>query len=77
MPRLAPASPSDLSPEEVRVVVLVAEGWTDQRIARELGVSVSTVRRRIRTASRALGAESRVRLAVLAERCGLVEDRDG
>lgn len=56
----------------VRVLELLAQGHTDRRIASELGVSESTVQRRIREASRVLGARSRVELAVRAVYHGVI-----
>lgn len=63
---------TSLSPEHIRVLELVVEGWTDDRIARELGLSFSSVRRRLKEAARILGANSRVQLAVRAVEGGLV-----
>lgn len=59
-----------LTPEQTAVVELVGQGWTDQRIARELDVSVSTVRRRLRAAADRLGVHSRAAIAVAANRVG-------
>ncbi len=54
-----PSAPGEPLPEEVvRVVELVARGWTDDRIARALGVSVSTAKRRLRAAQESLGGRS-------------------
>ena len=54
-------------------VQLVARGWTNERIGKELGISAATVRRRLRAASAVLGADSRVTLALRAVEAGLVE----
>ena len=64
----------DLEPDVIRVVSLVARGWTDHRIAGALGVSVSTVKRRLRTAQEKLGGSSRVEVAVVAARLGLIDE---
>lgn len=61
-----------LSPDHIGVLELVVEGWTDERIARELGLSFSSVRRRLKEAAKILGANSRVQLAVRAVEGGLV-----
>ena len=68
-----PGRAGDLDPDVVRVVSLVARGWTDHRIAGALGVSVSTVKRRLRTAQEKLGGHSRVEVAVVAARLGLID----
>ncbi len=67
-----PARTRNLSSDHLQVLQLVAQGLTDRRIARELGVSESTVQRRIREAGIALGARSRARLAAVAVSMGLV-----
>lgn len=59
-----------LSPEEGQVLRLVLIGMTDQAIARHLGVSERTVRRRIGTLMRVLGVDNRVTMAVTATREG-------
>lgn len=56
------------------VLAFVADGWTDDRIARHLEVSATTVKRDIRRAAAALGVEARPTLAVAAVRLGLVPD---
>ena len=48
---------------QVRVGTMVARGFTDQRIARELGVSGRTVSNEIAVLQRELGATGRVQLA--------------
>jgi DNA-binding CsgD family transcriptional regulator len=67
-----PETPAPLSDEHVRILTLLVEGWTDERIARELGISFSSVRRRLKEAADELGAASRVQLAVLAVERGIV-----
>jgi DNA-binding CsgD family transcriptional regulator len=52
-----------LSPRENEVVRLVADGHTNEEIARELCRSVSTVRTQLRSAMRKLGTSSRTALA--------------
>jgi len=65
-PRLA-ASPTGpaLSPREREVATLVAGGLTDKAIARELGVSVSTVRTYLRRLGGKSGAHRRAAVAGL------------
>ncbi len=55
------------------VIGLVARGLSNRQVARELKVSLTTVQRRIRAASEALGTSSRVSLVVCAIEAGLVE----
>jgi DNA-binding NarL/FixJ family response regulator len=68
--RLAVLSPEQdgpdgpFTPREAEVVALVAQGWTDARIARWLGLSESGVRHRLTS------ARDRVRAANRAELVG-------
>ncbi len=62
-----------MSPEQLQLVRLVALGWTDQRIGRELSLSVATVQRRLRVVADALKADSRVSLAMRAVALGLID----
>lgn len=64
-----PASP--LSPRERQILTLVAEGWTNKQIARELGVAESTVKIHVQHILRKLKLESRVQAAVYATENGL------
>ncbi|MFE6647476.1 helix-turn-helix domain-containing protein [Nocardioides sp. NPDC057772] len=67
-----PSSPTDLPKDEVEVLALFARGYTIERIARALGVSERTVRRRLRAAADALGAGTSVEAVVRAVRTGLI-----
>ena len=71
--------PEELSEEDVHIIRLVAREWTDERIAKSLNVSLSTVQRRLHSAMKRLGVTSRIGLAVTAARLGLIdlEDEDG
>jgi two-component system, NarL family, nitrate/nitrite response regulator NarL len=64
-----PVSP--LSPRERQTLTLVAEGWTNKQIARELGVAESTVKVHVQHILRKLKLESRVQAAVYAAENGL------
>ncbi len=64
-----PASP--LSRRERQTLTLVAEGWTNKQIARELGVAESTVKVHVQHILRKLKLESRVQAAVYAAENGL------
>jgi DNA-binding CsgD family transcriptional regulator len=61
-----------LTIREVQVVQLVAEGKTDDQIARELFVSVRTVHSHVANAMRKTNSANRTELGVLAVREGLV-----
>lgn len=56
----------ELTPQQHRIIELVASGLTDAEVSRELGISVSTMQRRLREAARAVAATSRVNLVVRA-----------
>ncbi|MER7559029.1 LuxR C-terminal-related transcriptional regulator [Nocardioides sp. NPDC126508] len=67
-----PSPPTGLPEDEVEVLALFARGYTIERIARELGISERTVRRRLRAAADALGAGTSVEAVVRAVRTGLI-----
>jgi DNA-binding NarL/FixJ family response regulator len=54
---------SILTPDELRIAALVAKGWEDKQIARDLGVSYDAARQRLRVLSRKIGANNRVQVA--------------
>ena len=66
-----------LTPREVEVLRLVVRGQTNQQIARNLFISVSTVKRHIRYISVKLGVCDRVQAAVRAIELGLLDERNG
>lgn len=53
---------------EAEVLALVAQGWTDRRIAHRLGISDRAVRKRLATARDRVGAHSRAQVAALWSR---------
>lgn len=55
-----------LSPEDEEVLTLLAAGLKDRAIARQMGLGLSTVQRRVRRLMRTLGAESRFQAGVRA-----------
>lgn len=55
------------------IIRRLAEGEKDDRIARELGLGVRTVRRHIANLMQALGAGGRFEAGILAERAGWLE----
>jgi DNA-binding NarL/FixJ family response regulator len=67
----APGDP--LTPREVEILKLIAEAWTSDRIALELGISRRTVDRHRENLLAKLGMRDRVELTRYAIRRGLVE----
>lgn len=61
-----------VDPELVEVVSLLATGMTDERMARHLGTSDRTVRRRIAAALDALGAKTRFQAGLRAVQAGWI-----
>jgi DNA-binding CsgD family transcriptional regulator len=59
-----------------QIMVLVANGYTNTRIARQLGIAADTVRGSVRLAYRNLGATSRTHAAVLALHYGEINLTD-
>lgn len=53
-----------MSPRQREVATLVASGLADKQIARQLGISIHTVRWHLRAAREVTGTNSRVALAV-------------
>jgi PAS domain S-box-containing protein len=62
----------DLTPRQAEVLRLLARGRSTEGIARELHLSVQTVRNHIRHVLRALGAHSRLEAVAIARRDHLV-----
>lgn len=71
---LPPSSqPGDqLTPREVEVLNLVAQGWPNKTIANALGISEHTVKFHVGSILGKLGAESRTEAVTIATRRGLV-----
>ncbi|MGH9245777.1 MAG: TrmB family transcriptional regulator [Acidimicrobiales bacterium] len=67
-----PNEVGDVDPEVVAIVGMLASGLKDEAIARQLGVNVRTVRRRVRHALDVLGVESRFQAGVRAAELGLL-----
>jgi DNA-binding NarL/FixJ family response regulator len=65
--------PEPLTPRELEVVKLIAEAWTSDAIALELGISRRTVDRHRENILAKLGMRDRVELTRYAIRRGLVE----
>jgi DNA-binding NarL/FixJ family response regulator len=66
-----------LTSREVQVLRLLARGQTNRQIARNLLISVSTVKRHVRHIGEKLGAQDRVQAAVRAVELGVLEERSG
>ncbi|GAA1560792.1 helix-turn-helix domain-containing protein [Kribbella sancticallisti] len=70
---LAQASPVEgLSQEELEVLELLHTGLKDEAIARQLGVSIRTARRRVTSLLNALGVGTRFQAGAEATRRGLI-----
>lgn len=73
---LRPAGPGEppeaLTPRELEVLDLVADGLSNKEIARRLGISEHTVKFHVNTIMSKLGARSRTEAAVIAARLGLI-----
>jgi DNA-binding NarL/FixJ family response regulator len=68
-----PARPSEaLTPRELEVLRLMAEGKSNKTIARELGISESTVKFHVNAILGKLGVQSRTEAVVHATRLGLI-----
>jgi DNA-binding CsgD family transcriptional regulator len=61
---------AEVDPELLEIVALLATGMTDERIARQLGTSDRTIRRRIAAALEVLGAETRFQAGLKAAQLG-------
>lgn len=68
------ASAPVLTPKQLDVLALVAEGGSNKAIAQALGVSLSTVKTHLSEIFRRLGASSRTHALAEARRQGLLED---
>lgn len=69
----APSEVGDVDREVVETLGLLASGMKDEVIARNQGVNVRTVRRRVRTALDALGVETRFQAGARAAELGLLD----
>jgi DNA-binding CsgD family transcriptional regulator len=66
-----------LTPRQVDVLRLLAEGSSTFEISTELGITAETVRNHIRGLFRRLGVHNRLEAVVAARRCGLLKASDG
>lgn len=58
--------------DDVRILRLLSEGHTTDVIARHVGLSERTVRRRLRTLADEIGVDSTIEAVVYAVRSGLI-----
>jgi NarL family two-component system response regulator LiaR len=65
-------TPSPLSSRELEVLKLLVEGHTNSAIATTLHLSLSTVKTYVRSIMNKLGGNSRLQIAVMAVRYGIV-----
>ena len=65
----------DLTPRERELLQRVAEGGTNKAIARELHLSVNTIRNYVQALLTKLGAHSKLEAVAIATRAGLIETR--
>lgn len=71
-PDLEGAPSGVLTPRQAQILTLLAQGHSDQQIARVLDLKQRTVRFHIQSATRRLGARSRVHAVSLALQQGLI-----
>jgi LuxR family maltose regulon positive regulatory protein len=69
----APKLAEPMTRKELRVIQLLAEGYSNSAIAEKLFVSDSTVRTHLRKINSKLGTHSRTQAVAMARRCGLIE----
>lgn len=74
-PAALPAPLDRLSPGDLRLLTLLAQGRTNGQLARELGVAEKTIRNRVALLLGQLGVADRVQAALLARDRGLLGDR--
>jgi two-component system nitrate/nitrite response regulator NarL len=73
-PAALPAPLDRLSPGDLRLLTLIAQGRTNGQLARELGVAEKTIRNRVAILLGVLGVADRVQAALLARDRGLLRD---
>lgn len=72
-----PPPATDLSPRDIEILRLLAEGLSNQEIANQLALSEKTVRNRLSLIFRQLQLENRTQAALYALREGLVDPEKG
>jgi LuxR family maltose regulon positive regulatory protein len=61
-----------LTPKEIRLLQLLAEGYSNRALTEKLFVSDSTVRTHLRHINGKLGASSRTQAVAMARRLGVI-----
>jgi DNA-binding NarL/FixJ family response regulator len=59
---------SSLTPQQVRVLMMLSEGLLNKQIAYELGVSEATVKAHVSAILQKLGVESRTQAVIVASK---------
>ena len=62
---------ASLTPQQVRVLMMLSEGLLNKQIAYELGVSEATVKAHVSTILQKLGVESRTQAVIAAAKIEL------
>lgn len=70
-----PAREQAITPQNTRILELLALGFKDEAIARYLGMGLRTVRRRLAGMMAEHGADNRFQLGLAVARHGLLDDR--
>jgi DNA-binding NarL/FixJ family response regulator len=71
-PAPKPSLSTPLSPREVEILELLVRGKSNQLIASDLSISMSTVKNHVHNVIRKLGVSDRVQAAILAIECDLI-----
>jgi len=66
-----------LTPQQFRVLMMLAEGLLNKQIAAELGVSEATIKAHVTAILRKMGLRSRTQAAVAARRLERAAELDG
>ncbi|AXH97093.1 hypothetical protein DV701_14075 [Ornithinimicrobium avium] len=75
--RAEPVPNGDAEARDVRLLELLALGFKDEAVARQLGVGLRTVRRRVAALMDEHGADTRFQLGLALGRRGLLDSRRG
>ena len=75
--RQRPNAPTTLTPRELEVLGLLAQGHANAEIGERLLISTNTVRNHVQSVLTKLGARSRLDAVAIATRQGLVSGRSG